>query len=508
MDLNLSDCFVAAESRDALERRDLRLWRHPSFVFGSSYYALETVRSHGSPGGRLRTESPSRKRASIPHPERMVQAAPAFGVAPSEKRTLDLVTDHPMIPREHLARWLGVSEGRVSQTMHSLVDAWGLVERHGTRGATRYTLSAEGIRYVTHRDRAQLPTTRGIWSTALTTDRQGRRRHVGHRIDTWARQTKHADGISWFLSKLEAEARATLGSELLWSVPTARSDRAFNWGESAIAPDAVGKVVAAGLHVPFYLEYELCARHPRGALARLRPYTRYYWSTAPGDDQPPFPTTLFVVDREDVEATYVNTASRMSLMSLPILVSCSPVLSRTGILGRSWRPLWEPESPRLALSELAGYGWDALYHRVHARATADVSADSEGRAMDEPVRWVSKGEAAREMEISLSTLDRMIRKGEVEVVREGRRVYVRMHGPAYLSDDELLRRALDRAKELRQTALDWESAAWKLEQERDEARESAAASRDTYEELEEAYRKERAAHGRARRVALRLALSR
>ena len=33
-----------------------------------------------------------------------------------------------------------------------------------------------------------------------------------------------------------------------------------------------------------------------------------------------------------------------------------------------------------------------------------------------------------------------IRKGEVEVVREGRRVYVRMHGPEYLSDEELLRR--------------------------------------------------------------------
>ena len=89
----------------------------------------------------------------------------------------------------------------------------------------------------------------------------------GHRIDTWARQTKHADGITWFLAKLEAEARATPGSELLWSVPTARSDRAFNWGESAIAPDAVGKVVAAGLHVPFYLEYELRARHVR----RLEP---------------------------------------------------------------------------------------------------------------------------------------------------------------------------------------------------------------------------------------------
>ena len=135
---------------------------------------------------------PERKRASIPRPERMIQAAPTFGISPSEKQTLDLITDHPMIPREHLARWLGVSEGRISQMMHSLVDAWGLVERSGKRGDTRYTLSAEGIRYVTHRDRAQLPTTQGIWSTALTTDRQGRRRHMGHRIDTWARQTKDA----------------------------------------------------------------------------------------------------------------------------------------------------------------------------------------------------------------------------------------------------------------------------------------------------------------------------
>ena len=374
VNLNLDNCFVAVETRDALERRYLRLWRRPSFVFGSRRHTLEFVSSHGSPGGRLRPESSSRKRASIPHPERMAQAAPAFGVSPSEKRTLDLVTDHPMIPREHLARWLGVSEGRVSQTMHSLVDAWGLVERHGGRGATRYTLSAEGIRYVTHRDRAQLPTTRGIWSTALTTDRQGRRRHVGHRIDTWARQTKHADGVTWFLSKLEAEARATPASELLWSVPTARSDRAFNWGESAIAPDAVGKVVAAGLHVPFYLEYELRARHPKGVIARLDPYESYYWSNAPKEDQPPYPTTLFVVDREDVEATYVRTAARMSRMSLPILVSCTPVLSRTGILGRSWRPLWEPESPRLALSDLSAYGWDALRHRVRPVGGRD-SAD-------------------------------------------------------------------------------------------------------------------------------------
>ena len=95
---------------------------------------------------------------------------------------------------------------------------------------------------------------------------------MGHRIETWARQTKHADGITWFLSQLQAEARADPHSELEWSVPTARSDRAYNWGDSAIAPDAVGQMTAQGLRIPFYFEYELRARHPRGVIARLRPY--------------------------------------------------------------------------------------------------------------------------------------------------------------------------------------------------------------------------------------------
>ena len=367
MELNLEDSYVGVESRDTLERRNYHVWQKTSGLFSSTYHTLNHVSSQGSPGGRPRTESPERKRASIPRPERMVEAAPAFGITPSEKRTLDLTTDHPMIPREHLARWLGVSEGRVSQMMHSLVDSWGLVERRGKRGDTRYTLSDEGIRHVTHRDRAQLPTTQGIWSTTLATDRQGRTRHVGHRIDTWARQTRHADGITWFLSKLEAEARADSDSELLWSVPTARSDRAYNWGQSAIAPDAVGKMIAEGLEIPFYLEYELRARHPEGVLARLSPYMSYYWSPEHKDDQPPFPTTLFVVDTEEVVDTYVRTASLMSRMSLPILVSCMPVLCTTGILGRSWHQLWEPESPRLAPSGLRAYTWDSLYHRMRPR---------------------------------------------------------------------------------------------------------------------------------------------
>ena len=63
--LNLRDSYIAVETRDALERRDLRLWRNFSWV-GSSYSTLKDVSAQGSPGGGRRTESPGRKRASIP----------------------------------------------------------------------------------------------------------------------------------------------------------------------------------------------------------------------------------------------------------------------------------------------------------------------------------------------------------------------------------------------------------------------------------------------------------
>ena len=121
--------------------------------------------------------------------------------------------------------------------------------------------------------------------------------------------------------------------------------------------------------------------------------------------------------------------------------------------------------------------------------------------MEEPVRWVSKAAAAEELEISLSTLDRMIRRGEVEVRREGLRVYVRMEGPEYLSDEELLRRSVAREEELQRTVRDlqqflseWQLRASELERERDESRDSAATANRPYHELEREYQKEVAAH--------------
>ncbi len=369
LNAELRDYFVGVERRETLEEWDRQTWISSNWVIGRMYRTLEQVVSQAEPGSRFHPEAPERKRASLPDPERMVRAAPAFGLSPAAKRFLDLITDHPMIPREHLARWLGVSDGRVSQMTRSLTQTWGLVEQHGKRSDVRYTLSGRGIGYITRRDRAQLATTMAAWSTEPDTDSHGQSRPLGHRILTWQRQTGHADGITWFLSELAAEARAEDASELRWSIPTARSDRAFNRGEDAIAPDAVGHLLVNALHVPFYFEHELRARHPRGVAARLRPYIRYYRSDAPRDDQPPFPTTLFVVDTEEVAETYASTASRMPAMKLPILVSSRELLSYRGLLGRSWRPLWDAERPPLALRELGVYEWDKLRRRMHRQET-------------------------------------------------------------------------------------------------------------------------------------------
>ncbi|MCY3690762.1 MAG: replication-relaxation family protein [Chloroflexota bacterium] len=369
LNAELRDCYVGVENRETLEAWDRAVWISSNWVIGRRYRTLEQVVSEADAVPRFHPEAPERKRASLPDPERMVNATPAFGISPAEKRVLDLITDHPMIPREHLARWLGVSDGRISQMTRSLTQAWGLVEQHGKRSDVRYTLSERGIGYITRRDRAQLSTTMAAWSTEDATDNHGQPRPLGHRILTWQRQTGHADGITWFLSELAAEARAEDASELQWSIPTARSDRAFNRGEDAIAPDAVGHLLVNALHVPFYFEHELRARHPRGVAARLRPYIRYYRSDAPRDDQPPFPTTLFVVDTEEVAETYASTASRMPAMKLPILVSSRELLSYRGLLGRSWRPLWEPERAPLALCELGAYEWDKLRRRMRREET-------------------------------------------------------------------------------------------------------------------------------------------
>ena len=88
---------------------------------------------------------------------------------------------------------------------------------------------------------------------------------------------------------------------------------------------------------------------------------------------------------------------------------------------------------------------------------------------------------------STTTLDRRIRNVEVEVLREGRRVYVRVEGPEYLSDEELLRRAKVRTDEMEGAVRRGERIAAELERERDAAKRAAAGCEDAYGRLEDRY---------------------
>ena len=71
---------------------------------------------------------------------------------------------------------------------------------------------------------------------------------------------------------------------------------------------------------------------------------------------------------------------------------------------------------------------------------------------------------------------------------------MRLEGPEYVSDDELLRRSLVREGKLQRRLWELDRRASELERERDEARDAASASGRAYDEMEEAYWKERAAH--------------
>ena len=92
-------------------------------------------------------------------------------------------------------------------------------------------------------------------------------------------------------------------------------------------------------------------------------------------------------------------------------------------------------------------------------------------------------------------------KGKIEVCREGLWVYMRIEGPEYLNDEELLQQAVAREEELQRTVRELERLvaelklrASELEQEPAEAKELASAGRQPYQELEKAYRKEVAEH--------------
>ena len=122
-------------------------------------------------------------------------------------------------------------------------------------------------------------------------------------------------------------------------------------------------------------------------------------------------------------------------------------------------------------------------------------------------RWVTKSQAVRELGISLSTLDRQIKAGDREAVRQDRRIYVLARVPEDPSDDVLLDRAWDRIDELKSAVFRLKKAALKLEMERDEALDDLIASRDQGQALLNANEELWPACERMKRLSIRLGVT-
>ena len=121
-------------------------------------------------------------------------------------------------------------------------------------------------------------------------------------------------------------------------------------------------------------------------------------------------------------------------------------------------------------------------------------------------RWITKSQAVRELGISLSTLDRHIKAGEVEAVRQDRRIYVLVRWPEDPSDEVLLYRAWDQIDELKSEVFRLKKVALKLEMERDEALDDIIASKDQSHALLNANEELLATCERMRRSSIRTGL--
>ena len=128
-------------------------------------------------------------------------------------------------------------------------------------------------------------------------------------------------------------------------------------------------------------------------------------------------------------------------------------------------------------------------------------------------RWITKSEAMREMSISLSTLDRMIRRGEVEAAKQERSVYVLAHGLEPSSENDLLETTRKEIAEseraasgLRGTVSALRQTVLRLEWELDTARYKASALEIECGALRTACREESVARRHMKRSVIALSL--
>ena len=210
--------LLALESDAARAGGDDPVWRLPTV---SAAIDLRAALDRARPDGSLPTE-PKLSRASLPwdiSADRPGQDLPDY-MLPSllkspEKRTLDLLSDWPLISRRDLASLLAVSEQRASQLM-TAVEGFGLVTRLPGRQTGRLALTDLGLALLARRDRASLGIAKRRWSVApLDTEAPIAWRNVsGARSRQLLRNAEHTDAVHGFVAALARQSRS-LGWEIV-----------------------------------------------------------------------------------------------------------------------------------------------------------------------------------------------------------------------------------------------------------------------------------------------------
>ena len=329
---------IALERDAASAGMDSPVWRLPSL---NAAIDLRTVLSSAGQGGALPVEPPP-VTASLP-PDlasgAAQRAAPGHMLpsllGPTEKRTLDLLSDWPWITPEDLRGMLDVSPARLSQILGRIEDL-GLVSRLAVADRRRLVLTGRGIAFLAYRDRASVGAALKRWTAASPGGAAPAswRDVPGTRSRQLLRNIEHTDAVHGFLAAMARQARS-LGWEVVQLDPPRRAVRFFRHGDRlhSVRPDAFGILRKGRTVWPFLLEWERRAVHPSTMRARLAPYLRYFSSRTPLDDHGAMPTVLIVFDNDLVEAQFFRVArEQMSRtgVRIPLRVSHLATLNHLG----------------------------------------------------------------------------------------------------------------------------------------------------------------------------------
>ena len=289
------------------------------------------------------TASPSRKRATIPDPGKLVAAQAGSVLTRSQAMTFNSIAMWMGMSRRDLMALIGARPARMSRLIRPLLRG-GLVHNLGTHADIRYAPTVTGIRHWAKADRADSRSAEDKWASEGATPANWKGTAISK---LFGREIAHTPRLYWIVSSISREAREREDAALEWVLPTHRAVRSFYTGakrRTSIRPDAIGGLQLGERYVPFMLEYERQALHAKEARERLDRYRSYFDNRLPAEDHGTTPSVLFVFPTEGHEDRFV--AGVGGERKVPILTSNLHVLEVRGVLSESWRRLWAPSDKR------------------------------------------------------------------------------------------------------------------------------------------------------------------